>query len=46
MKDIRLRAMPQFCEGVILTCLGIYEDYELANPTWHQLERHYPKFWD
>jgi hypothetical protein len=38
MKDIRLRAMPRFCEGVILTCLGIYEDYELANPAWHQLK--------
>ena len=46
MKDIRLRAMPRFCEGVILTCLGIYKDYELANPAWHQLEGHHAKFWD
>ena len=41
-EDIRLRAMPRFCEGVILTCLGIYEDYELGNPAWHQLEGHDP----
>jgi hypothetical protein len=46
MKDLRLRVMPQFFEGVILTCLGIHENYEIANSAWHQLEGHDAKFWD
>jgi hypothetical protein len=31
---------------VILTCLGIHENYEIANSAWHQLEGHAAKFWD
>lgn len=46
MNDIRLRVMPQFCEGVILTCLGIHEDCEIANSAWHQLDGYDAKSWD